>query len=200
MTTSELMIDTKTTALVLVDFQNFSVKLQTAPIGAREALANGVRLAEACREQGMLVVLIRVGHPSNHTPHPNLPIDQAFSGFDYPDNPMEICAELGPKGGDIIVDKYNWGAFYQTNLDAQLRRRGITTLIIGGLVTHIGVDTTMRQAQERNYAQILASDAVAAFELSQHEHVLQHVAPRLSKVRKTDEILAALKANSRNSI
>lgn len=109
---------------------------------------------------------------------------------------MEICSALGPNEGDVIVDKYNWGAFYQTNLDAQLRRRGIATLIVGGLVTHIGVDTTMRQAQERNYAQILASDAVAAFEISQHEHVLQHVAPRLSKVRTTDQILAALNASS----
>lgn len=195
MTTDELTIDAKTTALVLVDFQNFSVKLKTTPISAREALANGARLADACREKNVLVVLIRVGHPSNHTPHPNLPIDQAFSGFDYSDNPMEICAELGPKDGDVIVDKYNWGAFYQTNLDAQLRRRGITTLIMGGLVTHIGVDTTMRQAQERNYAQVLASDAVAAFELSQHEHVMVHVAPRLSKVRTTGQILAALKAS-----
>lgn len=195
MSSSDLMIDAKTTALVLVDFQNFSVKMQTTPISPREALANGVRLANACREKGVLVVLIRVGHPSNHTPHPNLPIDQAFSGFDYSDNPMELCAELGPKKGDVIVDKYNWGAFYQTNLDAQLRRRGIRTLIMGGLVTHIGVDTTMRQAQERNYAQILASDAVAAFEISQHEHVMQHVAPRLAKVRTTNQILAALKAS-----
>lgn len=196
MTTHELTINAKTTALVLVDFQNFSVKLQTTPISAHQALANGVRLADACRERDVLVVLVRVGHPSNHTPHPNLPIDQAFSGFDYSDNPMEICSALGPNEGDVIVDKYNWGAFYQTNLDAQLRRRGIATLIVGGLVTHIGVDTTMRQAQERNYAQILASDAVAAFEISQHEHVLQHVAPRLSKVRTTDQILAALNASS----
>jgi nicotinamidase-related amidase len=195
MTTTDLTIDAKTTALVLVDFQNFSAKMQTKPISPREALANGVRLADASREKGVLVVLIRVGHPANHTPHPNLPIDQAFSGFDYSDNPMELCPDLGPKDGDVIVDKYNWGAFYQTNLDAQLRRRGIKTLIMGGLVTHIGVDSTMRQAQERNYAQILASDAVAAFEISQHEHVLRHVAPRLSKVRTTDQILAALNAS-----
>lgn len=194
MTIRDLAIDPKTTALVLVDFQNFSVKLKTAPISAADALANAVRLADACREKGVLVVLIRVGHPSNQTPHPNLPIDEAFSGFEYPDNPMEICSALGPRESDVIVDKYNWGAFYQTNLDAQLRRRGIRTLIVGGLVTHIGVDTTMRQAQERNYAQILASDVVAAFDLSQHEHVIHHVAPRLAKVRTTDQIVAALNA------
>lgn len=192
MTATDLTIDPKATALVLVDFQNFVVKSKTSPISATDALANGVRLADACRAKGVLVVLVRVGHPSNHAPHPNLPIDEAFSGFEYPENPMEICAALGPKPGDVIVDKYNWGAFYQTNLDAQLRRRGITTLIVGGLVTHIGVDTTMRQAQERNYAQILASDAVAAFEFSQHEHVIKHVAPRLAKVRTTDQILEAL--------
>lgn len=191
---ADLTIDTATTALVLVDFQNFTKVMNTVPFTGAQSLANGVRLADACRAKGILVVLIRVGHDANKTPHPNLPVDHSFSGFEYPPNPMEICAELGPKPGDIIVDKYNWGAFYQTNLDAQLRRRGIKTLIVGGLVTHIGVDTTMRQAQERNYAQILASDAVAAFELSQHEHVLQHVAPRLAKVRTTDQIVAAIAA------
>lgn len=192
---ADLTIDKATTALVLVDFQNFTKVMKTVPLNGEQCLANGVRLADACRAKNIPVVLIRVGHDANKTPHPNLPVDYSFSGFEYPPNPMEICAELGPKPGDIIVDKYNWGAFYQTNLDAQLRRRGIKTLIMGGLVTHIGVDTTMRHAQERNYAQILASDAVSAFELSQHEHVIQHVAPRLSKVRTTDQILAALQAS-----
>lgn len=192
---TNLTIQPSTTALVLVDFQNFTMELPTAPFTPAEALRNGVRLAKACRAKKMPVVLVRVGHPSHHAPHPNLPVDESFSGFEYPENPMELCAELGPEPGDIIVDKYNWGAFYQTNLDAQLRRRGVTTLIVGGLVTHIGVDTTMRQAHERNYAQVLASDTVAAFDLSQHEHVIQHVAPRLSKVRTTDEILAAIAAS-----
>ncbi len=191
---ADLGIDAKTTALVLVDFQNFTKAMKTVPHSGAETLANGVKLADACRAKGVLVVLIRVGHPANHTPHPNVPNDEAFAGFEYPPNPMEICAELGPKDGDVIVDKYNWGAFYQTNLDAQLRRRGIRTLIVGGLVSHIGVDTTMRQAQERNYAQILAVDAISAFELSQHEHFVKHVAPRLSRVRTTDEIVAALNA------
>lgn len=192
---TDLAIQASTTALVLVDFQNFTMKMPTVPLTPHEALRNGVRLAKACRAKSIPVVLIRVGHPSQHAPHPNVPVDESFSGFEYPDNPMEICAELGPEPGDIIVDKYNWGAFYETNLDAQLRRRGVTTLIVGGLVTHIGVDTTMRQAQERNYAQILASDAAAAFDITQHDHVIRHVAPRLSKVRTTDSILAAISAS-----
>jgi nicotinamidase-related amidase len=191
---ADLDIDAKTTALVLVDFQNFTKVMKTVPHTGAETLAKGVKLADACRAKDILVVLIRVGHPANHTPHPNVPNDEAFAGFEYPPNPMEICAELGPKAGDVIVDKYNWGAFYQTNLDAQLRRRGITTLIVGGLVSHIGVDTTMRHAQERNYAQILAADAISAFELSQHEHFVRHIAPRLSRVRTTDQILAAVQA------
>jgi nicotinamidase-related amidase len=117
-----------------------------------------------------------------------------FSGFEFPPGAKEIAPELGPAPDDVIVDKYNWGAFYGTDLDLHLRRRGIRTLIVCGLVTNIGVDTTMRHAQERGYEQVLAADATAAFSLEEHEYTLNHVAPRLARVRTTETILAAIRA------
>jgi nicotinamidase-related amidase len=180
------------TALVIVDLQNFTIAMNTVPIPATEVLANNVRLADACREAGILVVLIRVGHDQNKMPHPAPRIDAGFSGFQMDAAAKEIAPTLGPKPGDVIVDKYNWGAFHGTNLDTQLRRRGIDTLIMTGLVTNIGVDTTMREAQAHGYHQVMVSDAVAAMSMEEHAYTLKYVSPRLAQVRTTDEVLTAI--------
>src|SRR3546814_14989092 len=89
---------------------------------------------------GVQVVLVRVGHDTAKVPHPKPITDSSFSGFQYGPDAKEIPPELGPEAGDIVVDKYNWGSFYGTNLDIHLRRREIQTLIVTGLVTNIGLD------------------------------------------------------------
>ena len=189
-----LEFEAQRTALIVVDLQNFTLAMNTVPIPAAEVLANSVRLADACRRRNILVVLVRVGHDANKMPHPSPRIEAGFSGFQAGPDAKEIAAALGPQPGDVIVDKYNWGAFHGTNLDAHLRRRGIGTLIVTGLVTNIGVDTTMREAQAHGYDQVLVSDAVAAMSQEEHDHVLKYIAPRLSLVRTTEEVLAALGA------
>ncbi|MGE0232635.1 MAG: isochorismatase family protein, partial [Flavobacteriaceae bacterium] len=115
-----------------------------------------------------------------------------FSGFQNGPDAKEIAPALGPKPGDVVVDKYNWGAFHGTSLDTHLRRRGIRTLIMTGLVTNVGVDTTMREAQAHGYDQVLVKDAVAAMSLEEHDYILNYIAPRLSRVRSTEEVLAAI--------
>lgn len=192
MSDAKLIFDPKTTALVVVDLQNFSLAMDTVPISAPTVLANSIRLAQACRKAAIQVVLIRVGHGTANVPHPRPITDSSFSGFQSGPDSKEIPPELGPEDGDIIVDKYNWGAFYGTNLDTHLRRRGIKTLIVTGLVTNIGVDTTMRQAQERGYDQVMVSDAVAAMTQAEHDYTLTIVAPRIARVRTTEQVLAAL--------
>jgi nicotinamidase-related amidase len=192
MSEDSLEIEPGRTALVLVDLQNFTVAMDTIPLSGREVLANSVRLAEACRAAGIVVVLVRVGHSDNAMPHPSPRVDAVFGGFPSPAGAKEIAAELGPKPGDVVVDKYNWGAFYGTNLDSHLRRRGIDTLIMAGLVTNIGVDTSMRQAQERGYEQVMVVDAVAAMSREEHDYTLKYIAPRLARLRGTDAVLAAI--------
>jgi len=192
MSETALEFEPQSTALIVVDLQNFAIAMNTVPTPTSELLANAVRIADACRDKGILVVLIRVGHEQNKLPHPSPKIDAGFSGFQFGPDAKEIAPALGPKPGDVIVDKYNWGAFHGTNLDTHLRRRGIRTLIMTGLVTNIGVDTTMREAQAHGYDQVLVSDAVAAMSREEHDYTLQYVAPRLSRVRTTEEVLAAI--------
>ena len=192
MEAAALELDPARSALIVVDLQNFTIAMDTVPTAARDVLANAVRLAEACRQAGILVVLVRVGHDLNKMPHPSPKTDAGFSVFQAGPGAKELAPALGPEPGDVIVDKYNWGAFHGTNLDAHLRRRGIQTLLMTGLVTNIGVDTTMREAQAHGYDQVLVSDAVAAMSLEEHDHMLKYVAPRLSRVRTTGEVLAAI--------
>ena len=192
MSETALDFQPQSTALVVVDLQNFAIALDTVPTPTSALLANTVKIADACRDRSILVVLIRVGHEQNKLPHPSPKIDAGFSGFQFGPDAKEIAPELGPKPGDVIVDKYNWGAFHGTNLDTHLRRRGIRTLIMTGLVTNVGVDTTMREAQAHGYDQVLVKDAVAAMSLEEHDYMLKYIAPRLSRVRTTEELLAAL--------
>ncbi|WP_313803817.1 isochorismatase family protein [Sphingobium sp.] len=192
---SHLEIDAKGTALLIVDVQNFTLGIKTEPFPTSVIYENSLRLADACRKAGILVALVRVGHDGAGVPPLRPTTDAPFSGFSLSAQDKEIPSELAAKG-DIVVDKYNWGAFYGTSLDTHLRRRAIHTLIVTGLVTNIGVDTTMRQAHERGYDQILVSDAVSAMTVAEHDYTIQVIAPRLSRVRTTMDVIAGLEKAS----
>ncbi|QLQ13334.1 MAG: isochorismatase family protein [Brevundimonas sp.] len=189
MTQTPLEIDTSRTALVLVDLQNFTVALPTRPHTGAEVLERAARLAEACRAVGILVILVRV--ESGAVGLKPL-LDQPAQVWDLPPGAHDFPEVLGPKASDVVVTKYNWGGFFGTDLDIQLRRRGIDTLIVGGLVTGIGVDTTVRQAHERGYNQIVLSDGCAGFTAEEHAYCLATIFPRLARLRTTDAALSEL--------
>ena len=106
----------------------------------------------------------------------------------------EIVAELGPKDGDIVVTKRQWGAFYGTDLDLQLRRRGITTIVLGGIATNYGVESTARDAYERGYQLVLVEDAMSARSASDHAFAFDRIFPRIGRVCRTADVIAALGA------
>src|SRR6202041_3655075 len=89
---------------------------------------------------------------------------------------------------DIRITKRQWGAFYGTELDLQLRRRGVTTVVIGGIATNMGVESTARAAHEHGYAVVLADDATAGFSAEIHAFAFEHIFPHLGRVAKADEI------------
>ena len=106
--------------------------------------------------------------------------------------PHTYPAELGKQDSDIEVTKRQWGAFYGTDLEVQLRRRGIDTIILCGISTNIGVESTARNAWELGFNLIIAEDACSAFNNDQHQSSLSYIFPRIARVRSTEEILAAL--------
>lgn len=189
---AEEMLDPATTALVLIDLQNGIVGRDTAPHPARTVVENAVRLAERFRELGGFVVLVRVSFSADGkdvlTPANDAgPMAGARTeGWD------QITAGLGPREGDHVVTKRNWGAFYGTDLDLQLRRRGIRTIVLGGIATNYGVESTARDAFERAYEQVIVEDATTSFGAEAHSLAFEYVFPRLARIRSTAQVLAAL--------
>ena len=91
-----------------------------------------------------------------------------------------------------MVTKHNWGACYGTDLDVQLRRRGVTTIVLGGISTNMGVESTARAAHERAYNLLLVEDAMAGYLTSDHTFAVERIFPRIGRITSTKEVLAAL--------
>jgi nicotinamidase-related amidase len=104
----------------------------------------------------------------------------------------EIVPELTTGEHDIVITKKQWGAFYGTDLDLQLRRRGVQTVAIGGISTNYGVESTARDAYERNYALVFVEDAMSARAAEDHAFALTRIFPRIGRIASTDDVLGAL--------
>jgi nicotinamidase-related amidase len=187
-----LSIDPRTTALVLVDLQRGITRNSTAPHAARDVVSSAIRLAEAFRSRGSTVVLVRVAFAADGSDRLKMPTDAQPPAPPPAPDWSDIVAELGPKTGDIVITKHQWGAFYGTELDLQLRRRGIRTIVIGGISTNFGVESTARDAFERAYALVFAEDATAAMSAEAHAFAMTNIFPRLGLVRSVNDVLEAL--------
>ena len=188
------IIDPRTTALVLIDLQEGILPYGKAPHAADAVLNAGARLAKRFREVGAPVVLVRVGPSPDFGDVLRQAVDQAppVRAGGLPENWWTFPAQLEVNERDIQITKRHWNAFYGTELDLQLRRRGIETIVLAGIATNIGVDSTARAAFERNYGIVFAEDAMSAAAIEQHEASTRFIFPRLGLVRKTDDVLAAI--------
>jgi nicotinamidase-related amidase len=182
------------TALVLIDLQQGIVTRPLAPRSASEVVQNAVRLATKFRALGAPVVLVRVTFQPDGKDRLNLPADSPmqFNASALPPNWADYVSDIGPQPGDILIVKRQWGAFYGTELDLQLRRRGVETIVLAGIATNFGVESTARDAYERGYAQVFVEDAMASLTAEAHEFVVKTIFPRIGHVRSTDDTLAAL--------
>jgi nicotinamidase-related amidase len=170
------------TALLLMDLQGGVAGLDTSPRSVAEVVRCSARLALAGRAAGALVIWIRgggepdggdawrpeTGQPPAKGPRP--------TGWD------QLLPDLGAEPLDLLITKRQWGAFYGTDLDLQLRRRGIDTLVIGGIATNFVVESTAREASERGYRLIFVEDAMAARSLEEHQYPLARIFPRIGRV------------------
>lgn len=123
--------------------------------------------------------------------HPLLDQPPQWGSGPRPADWSDFVEEIKPTGKDIVIVKRQWGAFYGTELDLQLRRRKIETIVLCGVSTNVGVETTARDAYQRGYIQIFATDAMAANSKEEHEATLKYIFPRMGLLRTTEEILKA---------
>jgi len=186
-----LVIDKKNTSLVVIDLQKGIATQPTKPYSSQEVIKNAAQLVGAFRKFGMPVFLVHV----THGPETMLKVisDQSFSrsGPMPPDWSMFV-PEIAPVPSDVVIAKKQWGAFYGTDLELQLRRRGMDTIVICGIATDFGVESTARFAYEYGFQQVFAEDAMASMSDEQHRAAVSFIFPRMGLVRKTKEILAAL--------
>ncbi len=185
-----LEIVPKHTALVLIDLEHGIVSRDLAPHKAADVVANSRRLAEAVRSAGGTVVYVHVllhetlSLPADSpTPKPAQP---------PPASASDIVPEAGIQPDDILVTKRQWGTFYGTNLEQALDRRGIQTIILAGIATNLGVESTARAAFDAGYALIFAEDAMSSISAEWHHFAIKNLFPRMGNVRSTAEIVDAL--------
>ncbi len=178
------------TALVVIDLQKGIAALPTVhPIP--DVVANAVRLADAFRVRKLPVIWVNVTSSGDGEDFPRTRADVSFR-LPVTADFGELLPELGRKPSDLTITKRQPSAFYGTELDLQLRRRRITGIVLAGVATSSGVDTTARAAHERAYNVTFAVDAMTDRSREAHDFVRTTIFPRIGEVDTTDAILALL--------
>jgi nicotinamidase-related amidase len=164
--------------------------MNPVPHTAAQVVENSRKLAEAFRAQGAPVVYVRV----DLNDFLKLPVDQPHNMGDKPLSAAasEIAPSAGFQPGDILLTKRHWGAFAGTDLEQQLKSRGVDTVALTGISTNVGVESTARQGTGLGFAFVVVEDACSAQDADQHRFAFENTFPRLTRVRTTDEVLASL--------
>ncbi len=177
-------LDAKT-ALIVVDLQRGIVALPTAhPTG--EVVERSAVLAEAFRRHGLPVVLVNVtgGAPGR--------TQEARNTGDFPAGFADLVPELNAQPSDHRVTKRTWGAFTNTDLEAYLRWQGVTQVVLVGVATSIGVESTARYAHELGLNVTLVVDAMTDRNADAHINSITRIFPRLGETGTTQEVLDLL--------
>jgi nicotinamidase-related amidase len=175
------------TALLVVDLQKGIVGMPVVhPIDG--VIRNSVALIEAFRERRLPVVLINVdGSPPGRA-------EQAFSTRGMPAGWTDLIAELRQQPSDHLVTKQTRGAFTHTDLEKYLRDNCVTQVVITGVATSAGVESTARQAHELGFNVTLATDAMTDRDADVHHNSVTRIFPRMAETGTTQQILDLLGA------
>jgi nicotinamidase-related amidase len=179
-------LDPRSTALILIDLQAGIVAGDKGPHSADAVAAAGKALAARFRAQGAPVVLVHVGFtpetmPSLNVDQPRLPAEGTPPAF------SELVDGLRQEG-DVVVLKHHWGAFTGTDLDLHLRRRGVKTVVIAGIATNFGVESTARAAWELSYDVVIVEDACTSRSSELHDFAIRHILPQIARVVSADAV------------
>ncbi|MBB5056513.1 nicotinamidase-related amidase [Granulicella aggregans] len=178
------------TALIVIDLQKGIANADSLP-SITAVIDRTRKLLSAFRAKNLTVVLVNVaGRAPGRTeqgPRSSVPF-----AVDWTD----LLPELDQQPNDIVVTKRSWGAFATTDLEQQLKSRGVTQIVVTGVATSVGVEATARQAYEQGFNVTLAIDAMTDLREEAHQHSLTNVFPRLGETGSTKEILWLLESLS----
>ncbi|OSQ38302.1 isochorismatase family protein [Thalassospira mesophila] len=182
------VLDPKT-ALIVIDLQKGIMAYPTIhPI--EDVLAKSVKLADAFRARNLPVVLVNV---VGMAPGRN---EQPPRTATFPPDWADLAPELGASANDHVVTKHTWGAFSKTGLADYLAQQGVTQVVMCGVATSIGVESTARQAHELGLNVTLAVDAMTDMNQDAHVNSVTRIFPRLGETGTADDIIACLDRES----
>src|SRR5690242_19209978 len=200
-----MAIDPKTTAVVLIEYQNDFTSEGGVLHGAVQEvmsktgmLDNTLELVTAARAAGMVIVHAPITFAPGYneiTSHPYGILKGVVdsSAFVKGEWGAEIVDALAPQPGDILIEgKRGLDTFASTNLDFILRSKGITTIALGGFLTNCCVESTMRSGYENGYRVITLSDCVAATSPEEHDNALKYDFPMFSEPMNSTEFITEL--------
>ena len=172
-------------AMVVIDLQKGVVGLPTVhPIA--EIVARTARLASAFRENALPVVWVNAsGRAPGRT-------DAGVPKYSFPPDWTDLVPELAQAPGDHLVTKQRWGAFLGTDLDNFLRQRGVTQIVLTGVATSAGVESTARSAYDLGYNVTLVVDAITDRDPDAHRHCVEKIFPRIAETAQTEDVLKLL--------
>jgi nicotinamidase-related amidase len=197
-------------ALLVVDMQNDFVR-EGAPMevpDARKTITQNKALIAYCRQAGIPVIFTRfIGTTErsllwNWSPKIAPPLRACNKGYKryYADVKQtlectDVVDELSPKDGEVIIDKYGYGAFHETRLDSILKAMGVQSLILTGTVTQICVEETGREAFHYGYKTTMVTDAVSSFMPDLHAAAIKNFGMKFGWCKTADEVLAMLRGS-----
>jgi nicotinamidase-related amidase len=200
-----MSIDPKTTALVLIEYQNdFTSEggvlhgAVSAVMDSTRMLANTGQTVAAARAAGVTVMHAPISFAEGYneiSSHPYGILKGVVDGKAFVKGSWgaAIVDELAPTGGDIVIEgKRGLDTFASTNLDFILRSKGITTLILSGFLTNCCVESTMRSGYENGYRVITLTDCVAGTSTEEHENALKYDFPMFSVPMSSADVIAQL--------
>lgn len=182
-----LTLDPTATALVLIDLQKGIAGAALEPRNGDAVIAAAKATAGRFRAAGAAVILVHVFWAEDTADMLKQAVDEPMATTRFPPEFSAFVDGL-QQPGDIIIHKRNWGAFYGTDLDLHLRRRGIKTIVLGGISTNFGVESTARDAWERNYDLVILEDLCASRSADMHRFAVTSIFPRLARVRQSADI------------
>ncbi|SDI99264.1 Nicotinamidase-related amidase [Frankineae bacterium MT45] len=202
-----MTIDPKTTALVLIEYQNEFVSEGGVLHGAvadvmdrTGMLANTREVVQAARDAGVTIMHAPITFASGYneiTQHPYGILKGVVDGNAFVKGTWgaAIVDSLAPQPGDILVEgKRGLDTFASTNLDFMLRSKGITTLVLGGFLTNCCVESTMRSGYENGYQVLTLTDCVAGTSVEEHDNAIKYDFPMFSRPLSAKEFLSELAA------
>ncbi len=175
--------------MVIIDLQRSNSALPFVPVSFGEIVRRSSALAASFRRTGSLVIYTHVLEQEmlSFPVDKPLPVARPLPGGD------DLVADAGFMPGDVLITKRQWGAFYGSDLDQELRRHQVTTLVLAGVATQVGIESTARWGQDQGAELVFASDAIGGASQAASSLFMSDLLPRMGRVRTCQQISAAIR-------